>query len=220
MATSAPQVGGILPRSTRLLLIEDIQRNYLKTMNAFETGAGPEVIQYCQINLWKELRVDFKDLQQYVFPLVVQLHTDPHESPKTAPPALPVQLLSFSKFRKLFPLILQQFPPDHRLLVLRLLFTQLSSLPGEIVSIGRTRGEELLEFLSTTIAGIVPILEQSSLEWVNGTVRSMCERGDLVYVLCSKAGCVALTLLVSRGEMLHKQRADTQWYFLTHNLRS
>lgn len=131
--------------------------------------------------------------------------------PKTAPPSLPVQLLSFSKFRKLLPEILHHFPTDYRLLVLRLILTQLSSLPGEIVSIGRSRGEEMNEFLSTVIAGVMPILETSSLEWVNGTVRSMCNRGDLVYVLCSKTGCVVLTLLVSRGEMLFKQRPDSQW---------
>jgi hypothetical protein len=67
------------------------------------------------------------------------------------------------------------------------------------------------EFLSVVVAGVMSILEISSLEWVNGTVKSMCDRGDLVYILCSKVGCVVLTLLVSRGEMLYKQRAESQW---------
>jgi hypothetical protein len=64
MATPAPQPGGLLPRSTRLLLIEDIQSKYIKAVDAIKGAASPEAIQNCQIALWKALRVEFKDLEK------------------------------------------------------------------------------------------------------------------------------------------------------------
>lgn len=112
---------------------------------------------------------------------------------------------------------------EEALLIFYVIATNLSSLPGDVVSVGRHTGAEMETFLKMVIGPFVPILSTPACtaRWLIMLLQQMMAKGDIVYVSCCKVGCILLTIIIHQAELRMAEEDENtrqDWYRLIFTL--